>query len=476
MKLVLATLLATIQFVLGAGRAVAQTYHYKPPVVDKSSRLVPSYSQVRGGHAKDTLHIVVGQTTILRGSLIRRVYIANPAILQTYSSAPDELVVTAKVPGSTSLVLWDAAGNSVIYNVSADFDPMTLRAALDSEFPGNHIQVHGGPDLLTLTGTVPTREMEEAAGKLVASYSKNVANSLRVVPARQKQVELKLQILEVDRSKMEQFGFNLFSVAGKNLGSSSTQQFPTTASASGSGTGGTTITVSNPLNFYFFNAANNIGVTIQDLEEKNVLQILAEPTLTTMSGEAAKFLSGGEFPFPVVQGTGNGTAISIQFRPFGVKMDFTPIVNDDGTIRVKVSPEVSTLDYANAVTISGFTVPAISSRRAETEVELRDGQSFAISGLLDHRTTEILSKVPGIGDIPILGQFFRSKNISHSVVELVVIVRARVVDPVTQPGDAQQPAWAVPNMTGGAFDKALHRQRPNDVPPLPQTAPTQRQP
>jgi pilus assembly protein CpaC len=180
-----------------------------------------------------------------------------------------------------------------------------------------------------------------------------------------------------------------------------------------------------PLNLFLYNAKLNVGLTVQDLEQKQILQVLAEPTLTTLSGLPARFLSGGEFPFPVVQGgTGNSTAVTIQFRPYGVKVDFTPTVNPDGSIRLKLAPEVSTLDYSNAVTISGFTIPALSTRRAETEVEIQDGQSFIVSGLLDHRTTEIMSKVPGIASVPILGQLFRSKNFNHSVVELVIIVTA----------------------------------------------------
>ncbi len=447
----------------GASLVLAQTSHSRSSAAS-STLWAPSYTHVKPAHVEEKLHIVVGQSTILRGKLIRRIYLADPAILRTYSSAPDEVIVTAKAPGTSTLIVWDPAGNSVIYDVSADFDPTMLRSALDSEFPGNHIEIHGGQELLTLTGTVPTAEMAEAATTLAASYARKVANSLRVVPVRPKQVELKLQILEVDRSKLEQFGFNLFSAAGNNVGGVSTQQFATTATTSASGTG-STITISNPLNFYFYNAKTNLGVTVQDLEQKNIAQILAEPTLTTMSGEEAKFLSGGEFPFPVVQaGAGNGTAITIQFRQYGVQMDFTPFVNEDGSIRVKVKPQVSALDYTNAVTIAGYTIPALSTRSAETEVMLRDGQSFAISGLLDHRTTEVLSKVPGIGDIPILGQLFRSKNISHSVVELVVIIRARVVDPTAEPTDIHKPALAVPDMSQGGFDKALHQERPNDVP------------
>ena len=449
--------------------APAQSYRYRPPAVDQSMLSSPAPAPVRRTRPNQDLHLIVGQSTILRGVVLKRIYVGNPALLQTLNSAPDEVVVTAKATGATSLVLWDTMGNSFVYNVSCDFDPLTVRAALDSQFPGNKIEVQGGQDLLTLTGTVASKEIAEAVGKLAASYSKNVANSLRVDSPRDKQVQLKLEILEVDRSKLEQLGFNLFRAVGTNIGTVSTQQYPSTTTVTPSGsTALEMVQFSNPLNFSFFNAAHNIGATIQDLEQKNVAQILAEPTLTTMSGQEARFLSGGEFPFPVVQGgTGNSTAISIQFRPYGVKMEFTPVVNDDGTIRVKVAPEVSALDYTNAVTISGYTIPAISTRRAETEVMLHDGQSFAISGLLDHRTTEILSKIPGIGDVPLLGQLFRSKNINHSVMELLVIVQAHVIDPLTGPDEVVHPTWAVPNMKSETFDKQLHQERPNDVPPLP---------
>jgi pilus assembly protein CpaC len=169
----------------------------------------------------------------------------------------------------------------------------------------------------------------------------------------------------------------------------------------------------------------------------------------------ARFLSGGEFPFPVVQGgSGNSTAVTIQFRPYGVKVDFTPTVNADGTIHLKLSPEVSTLDFSNAVTISGFTIPALSTRRADTEVEIQDGQSFIVSGLLDHRTTESLSKVPGIASVPILGQLFRSKSFNHSVIELVIIVTASVVDPLSSSPRTQpaEPKFVVPNLDAPSFD------------------------
>jgi pilus assembly protein CpaC len=265
---------------------------------------------------------------------------------------------------------------------------------------------------------------------------------------------------------MEQFGVNFFH-GGSVPASVSTQQFSsgTTTSAGV----GSALSVGDPLNLFLYSASQNIGATIKDLEQKQILQVLAEPTLTTLSGQPARFLSGGEFPFPVVQGgVGTAAAVTIMFRPFGVKVDFTPIVTPDGAIRLKVNPEVSTLDFSNAVTISGFTVPALSTRRAETEVELRNGQSFVVSGILDHRTTQNLSSIPGIASIPILGQLFRSKQLQRSVVELVVIVTATVVDPLSSREPAVEPKMAVPNMQRGAFDAQLSGSKKNAITTSPQ--------
>jgi len=394
------------------------------------------------------LHVVVGHSVLLQSAdPLRRIYIGNPAVLESFTSSPTQVVITAKEAGNSSLVLWDNTGSSRLYTIYSDIDPKALQGVIQSAFPLENINVEAKEDKIYLSGTVPTVEASDAAVKLASLYSKSVANSLRVIAIHGKQVQLKLRIVEVDRTKMEQFGLNFFT-GTNSLASISTGQFGSTGTITGS-----TASVSDPLNIFLYSSALKAGVTIKDLEQKDILQILAEPTLTTMSGMPAKFLSGGEFPVPVVQGgTGASTAISIMFRPYGVKVDFTPTVNEDGTIRLKVAPEVSTLDFTNAVTISGFTIPALSTRRAETEVELRDGQSFLVSGLLDHRTTEIMSQVPGISSIPILGQFFRSKDYKHSVVELVVIVTVSVVDPLQQAAPPPEPMWAVPNLEAAPFD------------------------
>jgi pilus assembly protein CpaC len=217
--------------------------------------------------------------------------------------------------------------------------------------------------------------------------------------------------------------------------------------------------IQDALNIFYFNADLNLGSTLRALQDNGILQVLAEPNLTTVSGRAAKFLAGGEFPYPVIQGSNGGfTSVTVQFRPYGVQLDFTPYVHPDGSIRLRVNPEVSALDYANAVKISGYTVPAISTRKADTEIELKNGQSFAISGLLDNRITDSLSKIPGISSIPILGQLFRSKNLNHSVTELIVIVTPTVVDPLSAP-DTQPPPlpeWPLPFLSRPDFDSALH--------------------
>jgi len=265
-------------------------------------------------------------------------------------------------------------------------------------------------------------------------------------PPHDKQIMLEVKFAEVDRTKLDQFGFNLISTGSLNTqGALSTQQFGAPTMGGGGGGGGTlggsssSLSVTDILNVFLFRPDLNLGATLRALEQRNILQILAEPNLLAINGRPARFLAGGEFPFPVVQGGTNFTAVTIQFRPFGVRLEFTGIITKENTIRLQVSPEVSTLDFTNALTISGFLVPAVSSRRAETEIELKDGQSFGIAGLIDQRTQAQLSKIKGFGDLPIIGHLFRSRNVSRSKTELLVMVTPHIVDPTRTGGTAPAP-------------------------------------
>ena len=436
-----------------------------------------SISRVTSG--AEMLHVVVGRSLFLNTrSRLRRVYVADPNILNSVTLSPNQIVVTAMASGISSLILLDEAGQTQSYVVSSDLDVAGLRTAMYQAMHGDIVNVEGNGDRVTLSGKVSSDAQADTAVKLAGLYTKDVENVLTVASVHPKQVRLKVRILEVDRSKAKQYGINLFNPGGNTsfLAATTTSEYNSTATYSPNGTASGMLTTTNPLNFLLYSTKLNLGATVQDLESKQVLQILAEPTITTISGEKADFLSGGEFPFPMIQPGGNGGApvVTISFREYGVKLEFTPIVNADGTIRLKVAPEVSSLDYTNSATIGGFTVPALATRRAQTEVELRSDQSFAISGLLDQRTTDIMSKTPGAADIPILGALFKSKNASHSNTELVVIVTPTLVDPLTETAEPSQPDMPISPLNSKSFDKSLgdnHNPQPADPPINPPPPP-----
>ena len=238
----------------------------------------------------------------------------------------------------------------------------------------------------------------ERAAAIAATLGK-VVNLLHVVtPPEEPQILLKVRFADVDRSVSSQLGINLFSMGAANtIGGMSTQQYAPPLIRCRAGAGyPVTATLTNALNLFLFRPDLNLGATIEALEAKNLLQILAEPNVMAMNGKPASFISGGEFPVPVVQGGANIGAVTIQFREFGVKLNFLPTITPRGTIRLQVAPEVSSLDYSNGIVLNGFTVPALDTRKVQTEVELENGQSFAIAGLLDKNINETLDKIPGI--------------------------------------------------------------------------------
>ena len=440
-------------------------------IVDAATGTNAIASVNHSGAAGKMLHVTLGHSIFINTRMrLKRVYVADPGVLTSATLTPRQIVVTAMNPGISSLTLLDETGQAQSYVVSSDIDLDGLRSAMAEQMKGYSIKVDGIGGRVTLTGSVPTQVLSDSAGKLAGLYAKEVANALVVAPEHPKQVRLQVRILEVDRDKALQLGVNLFNPGGNTnwLGQTTTGQYQSTMAVTGS-TEQNLLQFSNPMNFMLYSWKLNLGATIQDLQTKQVLQILAEPTITTISGQKANFLSGGEFPFPVVQASGSSNSapvISISFRPFGVKVEFTPEVNPDGTVRLKVAPEVSALDYTNAVTVSGFTIPALSTRRAETEVELRSNQSFAISGLLDQRTTDMMSKNPGAANIPILGYLFKSKNVNHSTTELVIIVTPTVIDPITETAPPKEPQMPIPRLDRKDFDDSLGKNlSPNPTPP-----------
>ena len=367
---------------------------------------------------------------------IKRISVTDPSVADPTVLTPTQILVHGRAPGEVSLIIWDENERSRSFDLRVDVD---VSAAADEEhrvFPEEQISVTPSRAAIVLSGHVTTEDVAKRAGELASAYSKNVVNVLTFGPVGAQEVLLEVKFAEVDRSATTQLGINLFSTGAANLiGTTTTGQYGGFAGQQITQTQGQSPpftanqTVSSVLNMFLFQPNIHLGAVIEALQSKNLLQILAEPNLIAVNGKKASFLAGGQFPFPIVQPGQGFTAVTISFKEFGVKLEFTPVIMPNGNIHLTVSPEVSTLDFADALTISGFTIPALSTRKAETEFELKDGQSFVIAGLIDNRVTDIWNKVPGLGDIPILGAFFKSKSIQKSNSELMVLCTVHRISP-----------------------------------------------
>jgi pilus assembly protein CpaC len=432
-----------------------------PPTGTQTTTLPPQSQQVQGSAP---LRVMVGKSLLINTTeRLKRISVTDPGIAFAQVITPTQILVHGKSPGEVSLLIWDELERSRSFDLRVDVD---VSACADEErrvFPDEQIAVTPSRAAVVLSGHVSTEDIAKRAGELASAYSPKVVNVLTFGPVGAQEVLLQVKFAEVDRSALTQLGVNFISTGAANtLGSVTTGQYggfgPQTltpgTSVTATGTAATTTTgttVNNVLNLFLFRSDINLGATIQALETKNLLQILAEPNLIAVNGKEASFLAGGQFPFPIVQPGAGFTAVTISFKEFGVRLQFTPVIMPNGNIHLKVAPEVSTLDFANALTISGFTVPALSTRKAETEFELQDGQSFVIAGLMDNRVTDIYNKIPGLGDIPILGNFFRSKSLQKSNSELMVLCTVRRISP-----NAEQPALPKdpkPFLDPGKFDK-----------------------
>src|ERR1700676_1176291 len=394
------------------------------------------------------LRVLVGKSLLINTTeRLKRISVTDPAIADALVVTPTQILVHGRAAGEVSLLIWDELERSRSFDLRVDVD---VTAAAEEErqvFPEEQITVTPSRSALVLSGHVSTEDVAKRAELIAGAYSKSVVNVLTFGPVGAQEVLLEVKFAEVDRSAVTQLGVNYFTPGtGNTVGTLTTGQFGgfgiSTSSASTTTAGGTTTTatsptaptinVSNALNMFLFRTDLNLGVVIQALQNKNLLKVLAEPNLIAVNGKEASFLAGGEFPFPIVQPGQGFTAVTISFKEFGVQLKFTPVIMPNGNIHLKVAPSVSALDFANALTISGFTVPALSTRKAETEFELQDGQSFVIAGLIDNRVTDLYSKIPGLGDIPILGNFFRSKSASKSNSELMVLCTVHRVSASTQ--------------------------------------------
>ena len=433
------------------------------PTTTQTTTLPPQSQQPTGSAP---LRVMVGKSLLINTTeRLRRISVTDPTIASPQVITPTQILVHGKSPGEVSLLIWDELERSRSFDLRVDVD---VSACADEEhrvFPDEQIVVTPSRAAIVLSGHVSTEDVAKRAGDLATAYSPKVVNVLTFGPVGSQEVLLQVKFAEVDRTALTQMGANFVSTGAANtLGTTTTGQFggfgpqtlgqaatTTTSTAAGTTTTTAVQTINNVLNLFLFRPDINFGAVIEALQTRNLLQILAEPNLIAVNGKEASFLAGGQFPFPIVQPGAGFTAVTISFKDFGVNLKFTPVIMPNGNIHLKVAPEVSTLDFSNALTISGFTVPALSTRKAETEFELQDGQSFVIAGLIDNRVTDIYNKIPGLGDIPILGNFFRSKSVQKTNSELMVLCTVRRISPNAEP--PALPRQPRPFMDTGKFDK-----------------------
>lgn len=425
--------------------------------------------------------------TLGRGELVQfsndivRVAVAEPKVADAIVVSPREVMIAAKGLGKTTVAIWETGStiNRYEINVLADTDEADkFKRDFTSELKlvtnESAVLFNGNAETMVLTGNAPSMEISKKAEALAATHSRKVINLITVPPPPDpRQILLQVRFASIDRAALSEVGFNFFSRDPKLLGSGTTQQFATPRFSQlqfqNQEFANSTINFSDLLNLFVFRPDLNIGATIRALQGRNLLQMLAEPNLITLEGREASFLAGGQFPFPTLTATTTGGAtapvITVQFKNFGVELGFTPTVTPTGAIHLKVAPQVTALDFANAVTLQGTLIPAISARKAETEVILRDGESFAIAGLIDNRVQSVMNRVKGLGDIPILGFFFRSKSMKKTNDELLVVVTPRFVKPVPADEKIKSPEMIEAFMPTVAEEQAKKIKTPKEKKP-----------
>ena len=422
-----------------------------------------------------SIDLLVGRSTILNvGATIARVSLTVPDVADAMATTPQQLLIHGKAPGTISMFVWDKAGGIKTYEVHVRRDLTRLVEQVKQLFPGEPIAVTGNGKDVVLSGTVSTKYVVDKAAEVAVGYVEKKEDVVNLLKQQEgvasNQVMLRVRFAEVSRSAMQELGAAYILNGYKNdwYGRATTQQFPAPDFDS-SKSGG--LTFSDYLNLFVFNTKQGLGAVVKALSSKGLFQSLAEPNLIATNGKEASFLAGGEYPYPVAQpSSGGGTSISVQFKEFGIRLSFTPTVLANDLINLKVKPEVSSLDFSNAIVLNGFRLPALSTRRTDTEVELQDGQTFAIAGLLNNTLNNTMQKIPGIGDIPVLGYLFRSRAYQKNQTELVVMITPTIVRRGSTGVSAGLPSLVEPYL--GTPDKSLPNAAPyTGSPRYPSTQP-----
>lgn len=361
-----------------------------------------------------------GSTAILtRPDSIRRISVSDPAIAEPVVIPPNQVLINARQVGSTSVVIWGRSNIPQLYTFEVTADIASIQRQLNELFPEAGVRVTSTGSSIVLSGQVRDPNAVRKASELAETLGIPVVNNIQAPPAEQ--ILLQVEFAEVSKSAMKELGTDLLRVLNPyrldeafDIDNNPRHEIETLAEGF--------------VNIMISGEDSRLDAAIRLLKNNGEFRSLAQPNLVTREGEEASFLAGGEFPFPTIQG-GNNQTVTITWKEFGIRLNFLPTITNAGNVRLRVEPEVSSLDFANGLTFSGFQVPSILARRVNTDVELQPGQTLAIGGLLDNTISQEVDKIPVLGDLPILGFFFRSESARESRTELLVLVTPYILDP-----------------------------------------------
>src|SRR5688500_8016604 len=386
------------------------------------------------------INVLVGQSRVINFDRpIGRFSISNPEIAEAVMVSPNQVLVNGKTFGQVNFIAWEKSDQKfIVFDVFVRANLSLIDSQIRALFPRDDIRLSQANGSVVLSGTVAEPQSAQQADAVVQAAGFKTVNMLQSPVTNMSQVQLSIRVAEVSRNKLREMGSS-FATSGPQTSGIASGGGPATLGES-TLPGLVTEFAGSALNLFLFNKSLGTAAYIHALKTSGALRALAEPNLIAMNGQQASFLAGGEFPIPVVQGGGNGNSVSVQFKEYGVRLNFNPTIIDEDHIRLELEPEVSTIDFANGVRFNGFVIPALRTRRARTGVELRDGQSFALAGLLDNNETKSISKIPLLGDIPVLGNLFKSASFQKQETELMFIITAELVKPINRDD--------VPNMKG----------------------------
>ena len=425
-------LLASLITIFATSIAHAQETSYKA-----------SFSQNKESIA---VNVLVGQSRVINFDRpVGRFSVSNPEIAEAVLVTPDQVLVNGKAFGQVNFIAWEQSGAQfLVFDVYVRANLSLIDSQVRALFPKDDIRLSQANGSVVLSGSVSNAATSAQVQSVVEAANFKVVNMLTSPTSNAMQVQLQVRVAEVNRNRLRDYATSFTSLPqGGTGGYWNSGTAPTQLRETATGPGGVSaldLILQPALNLFLFNRQINTGAFLRMLRQEGAFRELAEPNLIAMNGSQASFLAGGEFPVPVLQVGSNNTGITIVWKEYGVRLNFKPTIIDENHIRLELEPEVSTIDFNNGVRFNGFVVPALRTRRAKTGVELRDGQSFALAGLLDNTETKTLSRIPLVSDIPILGALFKSKSFEKKETELMFIVTAHMVKPVS-PDD-------LPNMRG----------------------------